>query len=241
MPLPSSPKSCGFPPVDRRRVLSGAAGLAAFGLALGGPSLAGPVVRGAFALAVPGPEDVGGAPADYPALFGTRELALGDPLDFLPKARVLVDALAVGSGGGGATARWDALIAELAGAAPMTRVGEVNRFVNAVRYVDDRRNWGMDDRWAAPAEFFARGGDCEDFALAKFVSLSRLGFSRDRLRMVLAQDRRKRVDHAFLVVYLGGEALVLDNQIEAVTAQAAISHYRPLCSFNDHRLWMHRG
>ena len=101
-------------------------------------------------------------------------------------------------------------------------------------------NWGVPDRWATPADFFVVGGDCEDYALVKFVSLHRLGYNIERLRIVLAEDRRKRIDHAFLAVYLGSDAFVLDNQIESVTPQQAISHYRPLCSFNDHRLWLHR-
>lgn len=213
-----------------------AAGLAGFG----------PGANPAFALSVPGPDDVTRPPETYPPLFDTQELALGDPLQFLPKARTLVDALADFPAGAGAAddgplARWNALIDGLAGADPMTRVEEVNRFVNEVRYVEDRRNWGVADRWATPDEFFVQGGDCEDYALAKFVSLHRLGFNAERLRMVLAQDQRKRLDHAFLVVYLGDQAYVLDNQIKTVTAQSAISHYRPLCSFNDHRLWMHRS
>lgn len=195
----------------------------------------------ALARAVPGPDDVGLAPSEYPRLFGTAELALGGPLRYLPKAQALVDALADPAPGGHDLDRWTRLLGELSGAAPMTQLEEVNRFVNGVRYLSDRRHWGVDDRWASPAEFFAEGGDCEDYALVKFVSLHRLGFNVGRLRMVLARDERKSIDHGFLAVYLGGEALVLDNQIKTVTPHEAISHYRPLCSFNDQRLWLHRS
>jgi predicted transglutaminase-like cysteine proteinase len=223
---------------DRRGLLMTALRLAAGGAAaFAVASLSG---SRAFALAVPGPDDIAQPPAAYPALFDSQELVLGNPLRFLPKAQALIDALNQPAGEGD-LADWDALIDGLAGADAMTRIEEVNRFVNDVPYVDDRRNWGVADRWAAPAEFFAQGGDCEDFALAKFVSLYRLGFNVARLRMVLAKDQRKRLDHCFLAVYLGERAYVLDNQIKTVTPHEAISHYRPLCSFNDHRLWMHRS
>lgn len=45
-------------------------------------------------------------------------------------------------------------------------VNRVNRRVNrAIRFVDDRRQYGRDDVWAAPV---GRGsGDCEDYVLAK--------------------------------------------------------------------------
>jgi predicted transglutaminase-like cysteine proteinase len=246
MPVPVKsnarlPAQGGMPPrgLDRRRFLTAAALSLGAAASLAASGLPGQAV---LALAVPGPDDVTRPPAAYPALFHTRELALGDPLPYLPKVSTLVKSLAhPGAAGGDRLARWDALLDSLGDTDPVTQVEEVNRFVNDVRYVDDRRNWGVADRWATPAEFFAQGGDCEDFALAKFVSLHRLGFNVDRLRMVLARDRRKRLDHAFLVVYMGDQAYVLDNQIKTVTAQSAISHYRPLCSFNDHRLWMHRG
>lgn len=233
MPTPALPAKR-RPVTERRGFLALAAGAAVSLAAAGLPGKA-------FALAVPGPDDVTTPPASYPALFQSREIALGSPLHFLPKVQSLVGALAEAyAGGDGAVGRWNALVNGLSGAGPMTQIEEINRFVNEVRYIDDQRHWGVDDRWATPAEFFADGGDCEDFALAKFVSLHRLGFNVERLRMVLAQDERRGADHAFLVVYLGDEAHVLDNQIRTVTPHQAISHYRPLCSFNDHQLWLHR-
>lgn len=219
---------------DRRRFFALAGGAA---VAFAAASLPG----AALARAVRGPVDVTLPPASYPALFRSREIALGQPLQFLPKVQALLDSLAgTASAGDGRLGLWHRLIAELAGLDALHQLEAINRFVNNVPYVDDSRNWGVRDRWAMPVEFFRNGGDCEDFALAKFVSLHRLGFNVDRLRMVLATDRRKAIHHAFLVVYLGEHAYVLDNQIKTVTPHVAISHYQPLCSFNNHRLWVHR-
>lgn len=217
-----------------RRALFGLAGGAAAGLAT--MLAAQPVL----ALAVPGPEDVALPPASYPALFHSTELVLGTPMQYFPhKVPALLRSLHQKQ----ADSRlegWVALLAALRYASPTVQLEEVNRFVNAVPYVGDERNWGVSDRWAGPAEFFAHGGDCEDFAIAKFVSLYRLGFNAERLRMVLAKDERKGIDHAFLAVYVDNRAYVLDNQIRRVTPHERITHYRPLCSFNDHRLWLHR-
>lgn len=232
------PTSLQHGPADagRRHFLTLCGGAAVAGAIMGLPG------RPAMALAASRSLDPAGPPRSYPALFRTREIALGDPLRLLPKARTLVGALAQsGERRESVLAPWDRLIAELAPSDALTQLVEVNRFVNGVRYVEDSRNWGERDRWATPAEFFAQGGDCEDFALVKFVSLHRLGFNRERLRMVLANDQRRGAAHAVLVVYLGDQALVLDNQIATVTPHHAISHYRPLCSFNDHRLWVHRS
>jgi predicted transglutaminase-like cysteine proteinase len=64
-----------------------------------------------------------------------------------------------------------------------SQINRVNRYVNAVAYRSDLANWGQDDRWVGPGEFFARGGDCEDYAIAKYFALRSLGISKDDLRI----------------------------------------------------------
>ncbi|MCB1557167.1 MAG: transglutaminase-like cysteine peptidase, partial [Alphaproteobacteria bacterium] len=72
---------------------------------------------------------------------------------------------------------------------PLTEMAAgVNDLVNAERYITDNRNWGQTDYWATPIEFFTRGGDCEDFAIAKYVSLRALGVPDERLRVAIVQD-----------------------------------------------------
>ncbi len=200
-------------------------------------------------------EEITAPPAGHPRLFGSAESITEGLLTLVPKAEVVRRSLADGpvlasAEGIGATlsveertalARWACFLAAFRHAEPMTRLVAVNDFANAVPYVSDRRNYGVDDYWATPTRFLAAGGDCEDFALAKFVSLHRLGFHEDRLRIALVLDRERQAHHAVLAVYLAGEIYVLDNQIQSVTSHGRISHYRPICSFNSHRLWVHAG
>ena len=52
------------------------------------------------------------------------------------------------------------------------RLSEVNRIFNQVTKVSDLRKWGRKDYWATPEEFLqTKGGDCEDFAVAKYFAL----------------------------------------------------------------------
>ena len=55
------------------------------------------------------------------------------------------------------------------------QLDEANRAVNmAIRYVSDYAQHGEADRWSAPLATFATGkGDCEDYAIAKYVALTR--------------------------------------------------------------------
>lgn len=123
--------------------------------------------------------------------------------------------------------RWDQLVA-------------VNGYVNAWPYVPDEKNWGKDDHWATPGEFFARSGDCEDFAIAKFFSLKRLGWTDGELRITAVKDRKLGVGHAVLVVFLADTTWLLDNQLPHVTDLDTIRHYQPVFSINESHWWVHR-
>lgn len=123
---------------------------------------------------------------------------------------------------------------------PRERLDMINTYMNRQPYVFDITNWGVEDYWETPGEFFARDGDCEDFAIAKYLSLRRAGFAIDQLRLVILRDMNLRTDHAVLVVMLEGETLVLDNQIPQIVPASTIHHYRPVYSINETNWWLHR-
>jgi predicted transglutaminase-like cysteine proteinase len=193
------------------------------------------------------PEDPGAPPAVMPDLFGWSEHEVGDPRRYVPKSQVLDRAflaepnplLAVAASAG--QARWLRLMFELSTRSADARIAGVDRFVNGFAWVEDDRLYGRADHWATPAEFLAaEAGDCEDFAIAKYVALARLGFSEERLRIALVHDRRRNLEHALTMVYWGGDALVLDSLAERPASHAGITRYRPICSFNRRKLWVHR-
>lgn len=97
---------------------------------------------------------------------------------------------------------------------PAARTAAVNRLVNsAIRYTSDMAQWGVPDRWSPPLETFASGqGDCEDYAIAKYVALRDLGFDPNDLKVLLVKDMRLYQDHAVLAVRRDGHWLILDNR-----------------------------
>jgi predicted transglutaminase-like cysteine proteinase len=125
-----------------------------------------------------------------------------------------------------------ALLAE--SARPMAeRIVAVHQAVNRLRYVPDAQNWGMADRWETPAELFARGGDCEDFALAKYFLLRDLGVEEAALRLAILWDRDDGEQHAVLFVESEGQRWVLDNKFAApIPAEALADRYRVIWSVN---------
>ncbi len=120
------------------------------------------------------------------------------------------------------------------------QLAAVNGFMNARRYVSDARNWGVKDYWATPGEFMARSGDCEDYAIAKYLSLKELGWAAGDLRVVVVRDSNLKVAHAVLVVFYGGRTWVLDNQTGRINETTEVRHYRPVFSINETSWWHHR-
>ncbi len=123
---------------------------------------------------------------------------------------------------------------------PLREMAErVNTLVNKTEYIEDTQNYGQSDYWATPIEFFTRGGDCEDFAIAKYVSLRALGVPESRLRIAIVQDTQKNIPHAILIVYTDEGAVVLDNQNKRVLNANSIAHYKPIFSINRTAWWLH--
>ena len=112
---------------------------------------------------------------------------------------------------------------------------EANRAVNAaIRYVSDYTQFGEADRWSAPLATFATAkGDCEDYAIAKYVALREAGFSREDLQLVLVRDRSVGQDHAVLAARLDGHWLLLDNRSAELIEDADATSFTPLFAI-DH-------
>ena len=117
------------------------------------------------------------------------------------------------------------------------QLDEANRAVNmAIRYVSDYAQHGEADRWSAPLATFATGkGDCEDYAIAKYVALREAGFPEGDLRVVLVRDHAVRQDHAVLAARLDDRWLILDNRRAELLADSDVSSFTPLFAIN------HRG
>ena len=136
--------------------------------------------------------------------------------------------------------KWIKFLKKLRKKDKLTQVKKVNAYMNRVKYTRDERNWGKKDYWATPGQFMAKFGDCEDYAIAKFVSLRLLGFKDSELRVVAVKDLNLKVGHAVLVVMVKGKALLLDNQIKQVVDTKSVKHYRPVFSINTKHWWKHR-
>ena len=120
----------------------------------------------------------------------------------------------------------------------------VNDFFNQrIQFSTDQLIWGSKDYWATPLETLGhQQGDCEDFSIAKYVSLLKLGVSVDKLRLtyVKAQVNGKSFAHMVLAYYESpvAEPLILDNLSADVMPASRRSDLSPVFSFNSAGLWV---
>jgi predicted transglutaminase-like cysteine proteinase len=110
------------------------------------------------------------------------------------------------------------------------RLGEINRAINlAIRPMSDLAQYGEIDVWSSPLVTFASGaGDCEDYAIAKFVALRLAGIASEDLRIVIMRDTIRGEDHAVAMARLDGHWLALDNRRMAMVEDSDVRNYRPL-------------
>ena len=135
---------------------------------------------------------------------------------------------------------WQALLAANQGS-ERDKLERVNRFFNALTFVDDAIHWQTNDYWATPIEFLAsQGGDCEDFAIAKYFSLMELGIAEEKLALTYVKALRLNQAHMVLTYYAspGAEPLVLDNLNGAILPASKRPDLLPVYSLNGSGLWL---
>ena len=117
------------------------------------------------------------------------------------------------------------------------RLGSLNRAVNmAIKPASDWAQYGYDDYWASPLQTLGSGaGDCEDYAIVKYVALRELGVSADDLRLVIVQDDKRLTEHAVVAVRSERKWLILDNRTMAILNTEDARDYRPLFAVNGTR------
>lgn len=134
---------------------------------------------------------------------------------------------------------WDDFKAKTEKLSPMEQLKMVNRFWNQWPYRLDPELYGKQDYWAAPYEFRKKSGDCEDYSIVKYYTLRALGWSADKLRIVVLMETIRNVAHAVLVAYLDDDAYVLDNLSDNVLSHTRYRSYTPQFSVNENCRWVH--
>lgn len=130
---------------------------------------------------------------------------------------------------------WNKFKSQMKGKTDMEKIKAVNDLWNQRPWKADKKNWGIEDKWATPLEFCMKGGDCEDYAVAKMLSLKALDVQCP-MRLAIGEINGK--GHAVLAVEVDGRILILDNDHkELIDADKYPMKLR--LSLNEERAWGH--
>jgi predicted transglutaminase-like cysteine proteinase len=140
-----------------------------------------------------------------------------------------------------------ALLIELKSAPDIEKLKRINLFFNdKITFDDDMSVWGVSDYWATPLESIGKKrGDCEDFAIAKYVFLRSLDIPNERLKLTYVRAQiggpHSKIFQAHMVLsYYAtptSEPLILDSLISDVREASRRVDLTPIFSFNSEGLW----
>ena len=137
---------------------------------------------------------------------------------------------------------WEKLVWDMAYQSRKAQLHAVNEFFNRMDFKSDQEHWQQYDYWATPIETLAsNGGDCEDFAIAKYFTLRQLGVPANRMRITYVKALKLNEPHMVLTYYDDdGEPLVLDILIRQMLPASEREDLLPVYSFNAEGLWKGR-
>lgn len=137
---------------------------------------------------------------------------------------------------------WQALLGALPGSDEKKLLESVNRFFNErLLFRDDRVIWQQEDYWATPIEALRKGmADCEDYSIAKYFTLRRLGIPNEKLRITYVKALRLNQAHMIVAYYPTPTSipLVLDNLTDKILPATQRTDLIPVYSFNAEGLWL---
>ena len=137
---------------------------------------------------------------------------------------------------------WQQLIQDNQDLPEQEKLNRVNAFFNAnVQFINDQALWEKKDYWATPIETLSiGGGDCEDYAIAKYFTLKQLGVDESKLRLTYVKAIELNQAHMVLTYFENKRAvpLVLDNLIIEIKYASQRADLIPVYSFNGSGLWL---
>jgi len=137
---------------------------------------------------------------------------------------------------------WQRLLSTEKQVSEVEKLNLVNQFFNhQMRYEEDIDLWHEVDYWATPVQSLIKGaGDCEDYAIAKYFSLRRLGVPSEKLLITYVKALRLNRAHMVLTYYSSPSAmpLVLDSLIDGIQPASQRTDLLPVYAFNGEGLWL---
>ena len=136
---------------------------------------------------------------------------------------------------------WYQLINGYNDARALEKLELVNNFFNQLAFVNDSELWGQEDYWATPLQMISsNGGDCEDYSIAKYFTLRKMGIPEERMRLTYVKALQLDQAHMVLTYFPtpDSEPLILDNLVTDIRLSSERTDLLAVYSFNGNGLWL---
>jgi predicted transglutaminase-like cysteine proteinase len=113
------------------------------------------------------------------------------------------------------------------------KLEEFNREINAQPYSYSAITYRDPDVWETPVQFYSSGGQCRDYAIAKYHQLYSIGVAdADMLfaAVLIRSGEYKGQFHAVLIVHYQGRTYILDNRDDRI--RNTMAEYEPVYFIN---------
>ena len=116
----------------------------------------------------------------------------------------------------------------------------VNRYINRHRYKEDRVSSRSEagNQWETLTGFLHNGGDCEDFAVAKYFVLREFGVDAEDMRIVIGRESQRATHHAMLAIRFDEGVWLLEND-NTIHRNGYQDISRFVYAINEQGIWDH--
>ena len=140
-------------------------------------------------------------------------------------------------------AQWRNLSRRMPAWTATEKLQNINGFFNRWPSKSDLENYGVEEYWALPEEFLEKGGgDCEDYAIIKFLALRYFGWPKQDIWLVLGKENKNKRGHAVLAARAGERLFILDNLSRPahllIPEEQYMRNFTPLYAMNELGAWV---
>ncbi len=140
--------------------------------------------------------------------------------------------------------KWKNFVAQNQDKSDKEKLRLTNDFFNKqLLWVDDKKLWKQKDYWATPLETLIKNaGDCEDFTIIKYFTLTSLGVSIEHLKLTYVKALKYNQAHMVLTYTETKHSvpLVLDNINKKILPASRRKDLKPVYSFNGEGMWLQK-
>lgn len=180
-------------------------------------------------------KDAQQVPSVIPALFQSRERRLDSPANLFPERtckKAELDELEK------VTLEWLNVLDGLKPYGLRGQIAGINTYLNRSTETATLACHGRDLPWTAPLNIFHNAGS-EHIAMAKYLSLRKIGVSAKRLRLVWIEDQQDQTSRIVLAATFADRNYILDNRRSVIVEDKVLTQVRPYCSTNQSQFSLH--